>query len=60
MIYYNLILKRYDIKMKNSQHLYGNKLFWINKRIFDIILSLLLLPLFFTIGISSISFQSIF
>ena len=37
--------------MKNSQHLYGNKLFWINKRIFDIILSLLLLPLFFTIGI---------
>ena len=37
--------------MKNSQYLYGNKLFWINKRIFDIILSLLLLPLFFTIGI---------
>ena len=36
---------------KNSQNLYGNKLFWINKRIFDIILSLLLLPLFFTIGI---------
>ena len=36
--------------MENSQHLYGNKLFWINKRIFDIILSLLLLPLFFTIG----------
>jgi len=28
-----------------------NKLFWINKRIFDIVLSLLLLPLFFTIGI---------
>jgi lipopolysaccharide/colanic/teichoic acid biosynthesis glycosyltransferase len=37
--------------MKNSQHLYGNKLFWINKRTFDIILSLLLLPLLFTIGI---------
>jgi len=37
--------------MKNSQHIYGNKLFWINKRIFDIILSLLLLPLLFTIGI---------
>ena len=34
---------------KNSQNLYGNKLFWINKRIFDIVLSLLLLPLFFTI-----------
>jgi len=37
--------------MENSQHLYVNKLFWINKRIFDIILSLLLLPLLFTIGI---------
>ena len=37
--------------MKNSQHLYGNKLFWNNKRIFDITLSLLLLPLLFTIGI---------
>ncbi|MDB9918963.1 sugar transferase [Amylibacter sp.] len=37
--------------MENSQYLYGNKLFWINKRIFDIILSLLLLPLLFTIGI---------
>ena len=37
--------------MKNSQHLYGNKLFWINKRIFDIILSLILLPLLFIIGI---------
>ena len=37
--------------MDNSQHLYGNKLFWINKRIFDITLSLLLLPLLFTIGI---------
>ena len=37
--------------MENSQHLYVNKLFWINKRIFDITLSLLLLPLFFTIGI---------
>ena len=37
--------------MENSQHLSGNKLFWINKRIFDIILSLLLLPLLFTIGI---------
>jgi len=36
---------------KNSQNLYGNKLFWINKRIFDIILSLLLLPLFLIFGI---------
>jgi lipopolysaccharide/colanic/teichoic acid biosynthesis glycosyltransferase len=37
--------------MINSQHLYVNKLFWINKRIFDIILSLLLLPLLFIIAI---------
>ena len=37
--------------MENSQYLNGNRLFWINKRIFDIILSLLLLPLLFTIGI---------
>ena len=37
---------------KNSQHLYGNKLFWINKRIFDIFLCVLLLPLLFTIGIN--------
>ena len=43
--------------MKNSQHLYGNKLFWINKRIFDIILSLLLLPLLFTIGIILLVFN---
>ena len=37
--------------MKDSQYLCGNKLFWINKRIFDIIISLLLLPLLFTIAI---------
>ena len=37
--------------MKNSNYLYGNKLFWINKRMFDIILSLILLPLLFIIGI---------
>ena len=37
--------------MKNSNYLYGNKLFWINKLIFDIILSLILLPLLFIIGI---------
>ena len=43
--------------MKNSQHLYGNKLFWINKRIFDITLSLLLLPLLFTIGIILLFFN---
>jgi lipopolysaccharide/colanic/teichoic acid biosynthesis glycosyltransferase len=38
--------------MKNSHHLHGNKLFWINKRIFDILLCLLLLPLLFIIGIN--------
>ena len=43
--------------MKNPQHLYANKLFWINKRIFDIILSLLLLPLFFTIAIFLLVFN---
>ena len=43
--------------MANSQHLHGNKLFWINKRIFDIILSLLLLPLFFTIAIFLLVFN---
>jgi lipopolysaccharide/colanic/teichoic acid biosynthesis glycosyltransferase len=33
--------------MKNSQKSHRNTMFWINKRIFDIIISLLLLPLFF-------------
>ena len=37
--------------MEKPQHVYGNRLFWINKRIFDIVLSLFLLPLLFTIGI---------
>jgi lipopolysaccharide/colanic/teichoic acid biosynthesis glycosyltransferase len=43
--------------VENSRYLYGNKLFWINKRIFDIILSLVLLPLLFTIGIILIVFN---
>ncbi|MDB0032772.1 sugar transferase [Amylibacter sp.] len=37
--------------MEYSHHSKANKLFWINKRIFDIFLSLLLLPLLFIIGI---------
>jgi len=45
---------------KNAQNLYGNKTFWINKRIFDIVLSLLLLPLFFTIGIILLFFNLFF
>ena len=34
-----------------SHHRNNNKLFWINKRIFDILVSLMLLPLFFMIAI---------
>ena len=37
--------------MKNSHQLHANKLFWINKRIFDILVCLSLLPLFFIIVI---------
>ena len=37
--------------MNISQHINGNKLFWINKRMFDISVSLLLLPLLFIIVI---------
>ena len=37
--------------MKHLYHSYSNKLFWINKRIFDIFVSLILLPLVFIIGI---------
>jgi lipopolysaccharide/colanic/teichoic acid biosynthesis glycosyltransferase len=37
--------------MNNYRDLSVNKLFWINKRIFDIVLSLLLLPLLFVIAI---------
>jgi len=36
--------------MINSQHLPANKLFWINKRMFDILVCLLLLPLLFIIA----------
>ena len=43
--------------MKNFKQMHENKLFWINKRIFDIILSLLLLPLFFTIAIFLLVFN---
>jgi lipopolysaccharide/colanic/teichoic acid biosynthesis glycosyltransferase len=38
------------LKMQYSNHSYANKLFWINKRIFDIFVSLLLLPLLIIIG----------
>ena len=37
--------------MKELYYLFENKLFWTNKRIFDIFVSLLLLPILFMIGI---------
>ena len=37
--------------MYNFQHLNRNKLFWINKRIFDIFICVLLLPVLFIISI---------
>ena len=37
--------------MENTEYLYGNKLFWINKRIFDIVLCILLIPIFIIITI---------
>ena len=46
--------------MKNSQHFYANKFFWINKRMFDIIVCLLLLPLLFLIGIILLVFNYFF
>jgi lipopolysaccharide/colanic/teichoic acid biosynthesis glycosyltransferase len=46
--------------MKNSHHLYGNKLFWANKRTFDIFVSLLLLPFFAIIVIFLFVFNQFF
>ena len=46
--------------MKSTQYLHANKLFWINKRIFDIIVSLLLLPLLFAIAIILLVFNLMF
>ena len=43
--------------MKNSKQMHGNKLFWINKRIFDIIMSLLLLPVLIITGIILLVFN---
>jgi lipopolysaccharide/colanic/teichoic acid biosynthesis glycosyltransferase len=44
-------MKRYAIKMESLQNLKNNKLFWFNKRMFDVIISLFLLPLLCTIAI---------
>jgi lipopolysaccharide/colanic/teichoic acid biosynthesis glycosyltransferase len=48
------------MKMKNAQYLYEKKLFWINKRIFDISFCILLLPLFFIIAITLLVFNLFF
>ena len=37
--------------MNISNRTFGNKMFWINKRLFDIIICLLLIPLFFIVVI---------
>jgi len=46
--------------MQFSYRSSANKLFWINKRIFDIVVSLLLLPLLFIIGIILIILNQFF
>jgi lipopolysaccharide/colanic/teichoic acid biosynthesis glycosyltransferase len=46
--------------MNYYYHTIANKLFWINKRIFDITLCLLLLPLLFTIAIILLVFNKFF
>jgi lipopolysaccharide/colanic/teichoic acid biosynthesis glycosyltransferase len=46
--------------MKKSHHLYGNKLFWLNKRIFDIVMSLLLLPCLLIVVIFLIVFNGFY
>ena len=43
--------------MENSKQMHENKLFWINKRIFDIILCLLLLPVLFITAIILLVFN---
>ncbi|MDB3882570.1 sugar transferase [Amylibacter sp.] len=37
--------------MNISKHTFGNKMFWVNKRLFDIFLCLLLIPLLFIFSI---------
>ena len=46
--------------MNISNRTYGNKLFWINKRLFDIIICLLLIPLLFIISIIVLFFNYFF
>ena len=37
--------------MNISNRTFGNKMFWINKRLFDIVVCLLLIPLLLGVGI---------
>ena len=46
--------------MNISNRTYGNKLFWINKRLFDIIICLLLIPLLFIFSIIILFFNYFF
>jgi len=46
--------------MGNTQHIHRNKLFWINKRMFDIVLCLLLLPLLFMTAIVLLALNEFF
>jgi len=46
--------------LKNSNFLYKKKIFWINKRIFDIIVSILLLPLLILICLILLSLNHFF
>ena len=46
--------------MKHSHLTYGNKLFWVNKRIFDIFISLMLLPFVVIVGLILLVFNQFF
>jgi len=46
--------------MDNSQYFSGNKMFWINKRIFDIVICLLLIPLLIILSIIILFFNYFF
>ena len=46
--------------MRKLDHLYANKLFWFNKRTFDIFVSLLLFPLLLMIAIVLLIFNNFF
>ena len=47
-------------KLKKNNYSYKNRLFWINKRIFDIVMCILLLPLLFLISCILLIFNYFF